>query len=128
MAEKPRQVLICSCDDTMPLDADAIKRGCRGSEVTTAHQLCRAELERFRKAAGAPLTVGCTQEAPLFSEVAGENADIRFVNIRETAGWSKDANAAAPKMAALLAMAGEPTPDVAYVSLDSEGVILIYGR
>src|SRR4029079_1048496 len=127
MAEKPRDVLICSCEDTMPLDAEAIGRACRGT-VQTANQLCRAELDRFRTRAGEPLIVGCTQEAPLFSEVAGENADIRFANIRETAGWSKDASAAAPKMAALIAMAGESTPDVAYVSFTSEGVILIYGR
>src|SRR5437016_4700112 len=119
MADKPRHVLICSCDDSMPLDASAVERACQGSEITTAHQLCRAEIEKFRKAAGAPLTVGCTQEAPLFSEIAGESADIRFANIRETAGWSKDANAAAPKMAALVAMAGEPAPEVAYVSLAS---------
>ena len=81
-----------------PLDERAVKRACRGAEVKAAHQLCRLELETFRRAAatGAPLTVACTQEAPLFSEVA-EDADIRFVNIRETAGWSKDAKAAGPK-------------------------------
>src|SRR3954468_8340941 len=112
MADEPRHVLICSCEDTMPLDANAMRRVCRGSALTTAHQLCRAELEKFRKLAGAPLTVGCTQEAPLFSEVAGDDADIRFANIRETAGWSKDAQAAGPKMAALIAMAGEQTPEV----------------
>ena len=79
-------------------------------EVKAAHQLCRLELETFRKAAaaGEPLTVACTQEAPLFAEVADEDADIRFVNIRETAGWSKDAKAAGPKIAALIAAAAEP--------------------
>jgi ferredoxin len=131
MADRPPDILICSCEDTMPLDGAAVKRGCRGANVLTARQLCRAELEKFRAAAAgdAPLIVGCTQEAPLFSEVAqGGSADIAYVNIRETAGWSKDANAAGPKMAALLAAAAEPTPDVPFVSLTSEGVILIYGR
>ena len=63
MAEGPRNVLICSCDDTMPLDERAVKRACRGAEVKAAHQLCRLELETFRKAASAegPLTVACTQ-------------------------------------------------------------------
>ena len=78
----------------MPLDADAVRRGCRGADVKTASQLCRAELERFRAAAaqGGPLTVGCTQEAPLFSETSaegGDATDITFVNVRETAGWSR---------------------------------------
>ncbi len=31
MAESPRTILICSCEDTMPLDARAVKRGCRGA-------------------------------------------------------------------------------------------------
>jgi ferredoxin len=129
MAERPRHILICSCEDTMPLDPEAVRRGCRGSQVTTARQLCRAELEKFRKAAaGAPLTVACTQEAPLFVELAPQGADIRYANIRETAGWSADAAGAGPKMAALLAAAAEPAPEVAWVSLTSAGVILVYGR
>lgn len=125
-----RTILVCSCEDTMPLDADAIRRGCRGAEVKTARQLCRDQLDRFRQAAasGAPLTVGCTQEAPLFSEVAGEAGTVRFANVRETGGWSADAGRAGPKMAALLAAAAEPMPDVPLVSLTSEGVALIYGR
>jgi len=132
VADHPREILICSCEDTMPLDAEAVRRGCRGSQVTTARQLCRAELDRFRKAAasGEPITVGCTQEAPLFSELEDDtgNADILYVNIRETAGWSADAAQAGPKMAALLAAAAEPRPAVPFVSLTSEGVVLIYGR
>src|SRR5215510_1528524 len=123
MADGPRHVLICSCEDTMPLDLGALKRACRGSEVAGARQ-------RFRAAAasGTPLTVGCTQETPLFAEVAWESgADIRYANIRETAGWSKDAAAAAPKIAALLAMAAEPSPEIPFVTFESEGVILIYG-
>ena len=129
MAERPTNILICSCDDTMPLDADAVTRGCRGAKVSTAHQLCRAELDKFRAAAagGVPLVVGCTQEAPLFAETAAE-ADITYANIRETAGWSKDAAAAGPKMAALLAAAQQRAPEVPFVSFASEGVVLIYGR
>ena len=114
MAEK-RTILVCSCEDTMPLDAGAIERGCRGADVETARYLCRAEVERFRTLAAGrrPITVGCTQEAPLFAELAGEGAAISFANVRETAGWSKDAAKAGPKMAALLAAAAEPLPDIA---------------
>jgi ferredoxin len=130
MADRPGKILICSCEDTMPLDAAALARGCRGAEVTTARQLCRAELDKFRAAAagGEPLTVGCTQEAPLFSEVAQSGAPIKYVNVRESAGWSSEAAAAGPKMAALIAAAAEPMPDIPFVSFASEGVVLIYGR
>ncbi len=132
MADSTRHLLICSCDDTMPLDADAVRGGCR-VEPTTANQLCRAELDRFRAIAAedTPLTVGCTQEVALFSEVAaqgGRASPIGFANIRESAGWSSDAAKAGPKMAALLAAAAEPMPVAPVVSLESGGVILICGR
>jgi ferredoxin len=133
MPEKPRKILACSCDDSMALDGEALRRACRGAEVQTAKQLCRAEAERFRTMAaeGGAVTVACTQEAPLFSEIAqeaGGKASLTFANIRETAGWSTDTAQATPKIAALLAAAAEPVPDVPYVALQSEGVILIYGR
>ena len=69
--------------------------------------------------AGGPITVACTQEAPVFSEIADEggNAALTFVNIRENAGWSRDAAKAGPKIAALLAAAAEPLPDIPYVTL-----------
>ena len=116
----------------MPLDAAALRRGC-GEGVETAHQLCRAQLDRFRAALaeGGPITVGCTQEQPLFTEVAEDagHADaLAFANVRETAGWSTEAAAAGPKMAALLAAAAESMPAIALVALKSEGVALILGR
>jgi ferredoxin len=117
----------------MPLGAEAVRRSCRGALVTTAHRLCRSELERFQTMAKDPasLTVGCTQEVPVFSAAAaeaGRTAPVNFVNIRETAGWSYDAAAAGPKMAALLAAAAEPLPETPFVALKSDGVVLIYGR
>lgn len=116
----------------MPLDADAIGRGCR-HETLQATQLCRAEIERFRAVAAenGPLTVACTQEATTFSDAAaeiGRAQSIQFANIRETAGWSSDAAHAGPKMAALLAAAAEPDPTAPSIELESAGVILICGR
>jgi ferredoxin len=133
MAERPRNILICSCEDSMPLDGEAVRKVCRGADVIEGRQLCRAELERFRKTAagGEPMVVACTQEAPLFEEAAGaikDSGPMTFVNIRETAGWSKDAKASGAKMAALIAMAAESSRDTAFVALNSEGVTLVYGR
>jgi ferredoxin len=116
----------------MPLDAETVRCGCAGAEISTGRQLCRAEIDRFRAAVEGegPLTVGCTQEAPLFTEVSDETVErrkITFVNLRETAGWSAEAREAGPKMAALVAAANEPLPEVPIVTLESEGVVLIYG-
>src|SRR5260370_33210009 len=131
MGQPPKTILMCSCEDTMRLDTAAAKHGCRNSEIATFRQLCRAEIDQLRNAAKAEgsLTVGCTQEAPLFSDEGGERPErIDFVNLRETAGWSTEGTQAGPKMAALLAAAAEPAPGFPLVNLSSEGVILIYGR
>jgi hypothetical protein len=75
--------------------------------------------------------VACTQEAPLFSELAeqaGSASELKFVNIREQAGWSKEGAKATPKIAALLALADLPEPEpVTAVSYKSGGELLIVG-
>ena len=124
------RLLICSCEKSMPLDAEAIERGC-AAKTTQVNQLCGLDLDHFKAALaeGVQITVACTQEAPLFGEVA-ENypqASLSFVNIRETGGWSKDAAKAGPKTAALIAAASEDMPPIPLVTLESSGVTLIYG-
>jgi ferredoxin len=133
MTDERRNVFLCSCDDTMKIDGDAAQKGCRKDKLNLVRQLCRAELGQFQTALaqGDPIVVACTQEAPLFADIAADkspDAAVSFVNVRETAGWSKDGRAAGPKMAALLAAAAEPVPPYPLVSLTSEGVTLIYGR
>ena len=123
---------ICTCEDSMPLEGRTIARGCRGSEVKEAEHLCRTQLDRFLAVLGTgEVTVACTQEAPLFTqeaEAAGHTQGLRFVNIREQAGWSDEAAKASPKMAALLAAAAEPMPEVPLVPMESAGVALVLGR
>lgn len=104
-----------------------------GNAARPASQLCRAQLENFTAALGefASVTVACTQEAAVFSEVAeqtGYGGTLRFANIRETAGWSEDGDSAAPKMAAILAMAEQDVTPFEIVSMESDGVALILGR
>ena len=132
MQTPDRTVFACSCEGTMPLDRDALARSC-GGRLATADHLCRHELDRVRDAlaAGGPVTIGCTQEAPLFTELAeemGRDGALAFANVREAAGWSDEARRAGPKMAALLAAAAEAMPAVPLVALESEGVALVYGR
>ncbi len=79
-----------------------------------------------------PVVVACTQEQRLFAELAGQTegavAPIRFVNLRETGGWSREGAQATPKMAALLAAARLPEPEpVPTVTYKSEGRLLILG-
>lgn len=111
--------------------------------LETVHTLlCRREAPAFQRAArdtsasGDELLVACTQEQRLFlslnEETEGaasvEERPIRFVNLRETGGWSRDAAQAAPKLAALIAAAQLPSPEpVATVTYRSAGRCLVIG-
>lgn len=118
----------------MPLDPRAL--GAVLNENLTLHStLCRREAGAFQQVLGQgqDVVVACTQEARLFGEIAEQTegaraVPIRFVNIRETGGWSKDAAKAMPKIAALLAAAQLPEPEpVPTVSYQSAGRLLVIG-
>ena len=118
----------------MPLDPTSL--GAALNENLTLHTtLCRREAGSFQQAiqTGEDVVVACTQEKRLFTELAeqtvGASSPIRFVNIREMGGWSKDASKASPKIAALLAVAhlAEPEP-VSTVTYKSAGRVLIIGK
>jgi ferredoxin len=126
--------LICDCNKTMPLDAASL--GAALDERLTLHgSLCRREAGAFQQAIRQPgdVVVACTQEKKLFAEIGAQTeaavAPVRFVNIRETGGWSRDARQAMPKIAALLAAAKLPEPEpVPTVTYRSSGRVLVIGR
>ncbi len=126
--------LVCSCQDTMPIAADRLAKALgAGGEAAIFTHLCRSQIESFKKALDrhSGLIVACEQEAPLFRELAEErgfDGDLRFVDIRDRAGWSEEARAALPKMAALLAEAAVALPPAPAVTLRSEGRVLVYGH
>ncbi|WP_010105852.1 4Fe-4S binding protein [Verminephrobacter aporrectodeae] len=117
----------------MPLDAKALGRALH-EDLSLHSTLCRRDAGAFQKAirSDQEVLVACTQEQRLFAELGlqteGAVAPIRFVNIRETGGWSRDAAQASPKIAALLAAARLPDPPpVPTVSYQSTGRLLIIG-
>ncbi|KQO16465.1 4Fe-4S ferredoxin [Acidovorax sp. Leaf76] len=119
----------------MPLDAKALGAALHDDQGLTLHStLCRREAGAFQQAikTGQDVVVACTQEQRLFAELGqqteGAISPIRFVNIRETGGWSRDAGRATPKIAALLAAAQLPEPaPVPTVTFKSTGRLLIIG-
>jgi ferredoxin len=117
----------------MPNYGDSVARANESAQVVSGDHFCGAELDRVRNVLSGTeaVTIGCTQQMPLFAELAedlGFGGELVFANIREAGGWADDSAAAGPKAAALLAMAAEATAAPAAVTLSSEGVILIYGR
>jgi len=141
----------------MQLDAPLLQQalaktpGAHTEGLETVHTLlCRREAGAFQRAAkatgasGEELLVACTQEQRLFLELNDETEGaarveerpIHFVNIRETAGWSRDAKpapgsaggGAMAKIAALIAAAQLPPPEpVSTVTYKSAGRCLVIG-
>ncbi len=133
MAFNGKTLLICNCEETMPLDGGVLAKACGGETPPVANQLCRAQLDTFRRALrdGSPLLVACTQEAPLFAKVATDGkpgAEVVYANIREKAGWSEQAGEATPKIVALLAEAALDGPPTKTIRMKTEGVVAVYGR
>jgi ferredoxin len=128
-----RTCLVCTCEGTMALDAKALKSALKAKDEPALHtHLCRAGVEGFTKALaeGEPLLVACTQEAPLFKELAeeaGVETDLAFTNIRERAGWSAGKMPHA-KIAALLKEAVHAVKPAGTITLKSDGVCLVYGK
>ncbi|KQT14647.1 4Fe-4S ferredoxin [Methylobacterium sp. Leaf399] len=127
-----RVVFACSCEGTVPLDAAAIAPAC-GGRLETATELCGREIERLVASleSGAEVTVSCSMQAPLFSEHAAEiwaEDRLTCIDIRESAGWSSQGAAAGPKIAALLASAAEVAAAPQILTMESQGVVLVYGR
>ena len=117
----------------MPLNAKALGEALH-ENLTLHSTLCRRDAGAFQRAiqSGEPVVVACTQEQRLFADLGqqteGALSPIRFVNIRETGGWSRDAGKASPKIAALLAAAHLPEPaPVPTVTFKSAGRLLIIG-
>ncbi len=129
----PTRLLVCNCQKTMEIDGKKLGAALdQGAPVVVHTELCRGGLDAFRKAAvsGESIHVACTQEAPLFLEVAdGLEAEgaFNFTNIRENGGWSQAGGKALAKMAALIAEAAHQPQMVPAVSLESNGVCLIIG-
>lgn len=128
------ETLVCNCERTMTLDGKKLCKAARGigDELDVFTTLCRAEVGQFAAAlkTNEKVLVACSQEAPLFSELAAEegfDGELRFVNIRERAGWSSDKAGMNAKTAALLAEASVLQQPSGSINVTSSGQCLVYG-
>ncbi len=83
MNDKTPKILLCNCAKTMTVDGAAIGAALGGNALAVHTQLCRTDIAAYEAALGGDqrLLVACTQEAPLFSEVAAEaqaGSDVAF--------------------------------------------------
>lgn len=136
-----KEVLVCNCEGTMDIDGKALAKALgedtsKSGALNVATHLCRAQIEEFQRLAESndALLVACTQEAPVFLETLDEiknQPSISFTNIREKAGWSKQATKKSPAMAKMAALLSEAALDVegtTSVTMISKGVLLVLGN
>lgn len=133
-----REILLCNCGGTMPLDASEITHAHASAgfsadpeELQIHRNLCGADLGIVRGVAanGSLCLIGCTQEIARLRKAdgSGQSGLLDFVNIREMAGWSVEAAQAAPKILALLAAATIEEPDPKMDVLAYGRNVLVYG-
>ncbi len=127
-----RRLVTCSCNGTIPLDTDVLQAAADGNiEISVHKRLCRDGIELAARTIGegGKLMICCTYAAPLFMELASEcGAEVPlFTNIRETAGWSTEAEQATPKVAALVAAGWHEAEPAPVMELSLGGKCLIVG-
>ncbi|QID16316.1 4Fe-4S dicluster domain-containing protein [Nitrogeniibacter mangrovi] len=110
---------MCRCQGRIEDGAIERARAALDADVDIVDLACRASTPLAADA------VGCMREAPLLGERAASDAPLRFFPAREyAAGGVK----AAPRLAALVAMAQLPEPPpVDAVSYDSQGRVAVLG-
>lgn len=128
------RLLVCNCQRTMEIDGRKLAELLgRDAPLVVHTELCRGQIAAFEQAlaTGGPVQIACTQEEPLFREVAAEKgsgeSELAFTNIREAAGWSDAKAASLPKMTALLAAARQQPTPTGLLTLESKGQCLVYG-
>ncbi len=124
--------LVCNCEKTMELDGAKIAKALDLDGLKVHTHLCRTELSEFENALAKSddILVACTQEAPLFAEITDEaefSGKLKFVNIRENAGWCEKKKKTNAKVAALLAAATYEATPAPLKSVKSDGLCLVYG-
>jgi ferredoxin len=135
MGCESKQLLLCNCNQTIPVDVIGVSRALGLDQPLEAHtQLCRRQAGAFQTSlrSGSTTIVGCTQESQFFNEIKEKlnpDPELRFVNLHYLGRGSPTTPSATPSIAAALALAGlpdaEPVPGVTY---RSAGELLIIGE
>ncbi|WP_294230179.1 4Fe-4S binding protein [uncultured Shimia sp.] len=130
-----KTLILCNCSKSMPLNAEAFD-SIDNVQCTKVHtDLCGAQAQHAAELLQASVDpentcVACTQEQTFFSELADDLSlpEPSFIDLRNRAGWSDEAEAAGPKIAALLADGLREAPATKTFDVTSEGLCLIIGH
>lgn len=127
-------LVVCSCERSFTPDLAALAAGAGlpESRVTSCHNLCGSDRTVLSELAqtGSTMLLACRQEEATLRTIladAGHQGEQTYFDIRNAAGWSSEGGMAGPKMAALAAASRLESPALPFITLESQGVALIYG-
>ncbi|MCL3881060.1 4Fe-4S binding protein [Marivita sp. GX14005] len=124
------KLLLCDCLGSQTVDASRIGEASGLVPSPVFRNLCGADAKAAASMLGeGDVIVACGQERAFFEMLAEEiGAEAPgFVDIRDRAGWSDEADRAGPKQAALAAEAALRLPAPKVMDVVSEGTCLIVG-
>ena len=119
---------LCNCNKTMAMDARAVAKAldlverAAGAFANSAGRRSAASRPRSATTPAWSRARRRRRCSPRSPRSAGGRAVLRFVNIRETAGWSREGRDAAPKMAACSPWPRCPSPNRCRASRSSPAV------
>lgn len=125
-----KSLILCTCNDSQTLDADALAEATGLTVRPPCSALCTKNLDRAAAALQEEDVVFCcTQEARTFEALADDLGVPAppFLDLRDRAGWTDDTASTLPKMAALTADAMLPGQVEKTMDVVSEGLCLILG-
>lgn len=125
-----KKLVICDCLGSQTVDLTILETATGLQCTKLFNDACGAQIGDVAALMQAGDTlIACQQQASLFSDLAAEvNSDTpAFFDLRDRAGWSDEASAAHPKMAALAAEALLPSASEKTLDILSEGACLIIG-
>ena len=124
----PKTLILCSCEGSQAVDADAMSRATGLACGAVCDRLCTDQMARAAEAIQAgPTVIACAQEASRFEALAEglDAAPPECIDLRDRAGWGAEGAGATAKMAALLAEGLRPAPPVKTRDVTSHGACLI---
>ena len=126
-----KRLVLCSCAGTQDLRPEELQNTTELECSPLYSSLCHMESEKaYEEIAVGNIIIACGQETARFSEFSQE-LDVplpEFVDLRDRAGWSHDAESKTPKMAALLAEHQINVKPEKIVDVSSQGTCFIFGK
>ena len=123
-------LILCDCAASQKPDAAAIGKACDVECSRVFSALCTDQIGQAADLiASGDAIVACGQEQAVFEDLAEELGveTPGFVDIRDRAGWSDEAEKAGPKMAALVAESLQAAHETRAIDVVSQGTCLIAG-